>query len=262
MFDRIAWKRRIGIARSWIPRTSSRKVVLLYHAVGPGPWAMASNHFEQQMEWLAGAARVVHLAALLRSEPAPGWEVAITFDDGYCSVHEGAFPVLKALALPATVYLNTGWIGDSVARTSEPESGHYRGETFMRWSDVEALARAGWTLGSHGADHLDLTRAPADVCTQQLVGSRDEIERRLGVGCTHFAYTWGRSNRRLRALVAQCGYRYAAGGVHGPVRAGFDPMNFPRINVSRDYSLEDFKAIVRGDWDYLGWVQRAKAMRS
>ncbi len=35
-------------------------------------------------------------------------------------------------------------------------------------------------------------------------------------------------------------------------------MAFPRINVAQNYSLEDFRAIVRGDWDYLGWVQRAK----
>ncbi len=97
-------------------------------------------------------------------------------------------------------------------------------------------------MGSHGVDHLDLTRAAPDVCTQQLVQSRDEIDRRLGAGCKHFAYTWGRSNARLRALVSQCGYRYAAGGVHGPIRPGFEPMNFPRINVSRDYSLDDFKA--------------------
>ena len=56
----------------------------------------------------------------------------------------------------------------------------------------------------------------------------------------------------------QCGYRYAAGGRHGALRPDFDPMAFPRINIAQDYSLEDFRAIVRGDWDYLGWVQRAK----
>ena len=78
------------------------------------------------------------------------------------------------------------------------------------------------------------------------------------MNCVHFAYPWGRSTTQLRALVTQCGYRYAAGGEHGPVRPGFDPLAFPRINVSRNYSLEDFKAILRGDWDYLRWVQRAK----
>lgn len=35
----------------------------------------------------------------------------ITFDDGFQSVHDVAFPVLRSLGLPATVFLNTGLCG-------------------------------------------------------------------------------------------------------------------------------------------------------
>jgi len=262
MIDRIVWKRRIGAALRWIPHQPSRKIVLLYHAVGSGPMATSMARFRRQMQWLAGVARVVSLEALLDPQPGTGPVVAITFDDGYSSVHDAALPVLERLGLLATVYVNTGWIGDQQARASQPELGHQLGETFMRWSEAEALVQAGWTVGSHGVDHLDLTRVSGDVCRRQLVQSRDEISRRLKMDCVHFAYPWGRNTAQLRALVRQCGYRYAAGGQHGPLRSGFDPMAFPRINVAQDYSLEDFKAIVRGDWDYLGWVQRAKGWTS
>jgi hypothetical protein len=51
-------------------------------------------------------------------------------------------------------------------------------------------------------------------------------------------------------------------GLHGPVAAGFDAMAVPRINVARDYSLDDFKAVVRGDWDYLGRIQAFRAARA
>ena len=260
MTDRLAWKRRLGAGLHWIPRRAGRKVVLLYHAVGTGSWSVGTDPFRKQMQWLGQAARVVSLDTLLQARPATGLEVAITFDDGYSSVHATAFPLLKALRMPATVYLNTGCLGDRQRRPSNPDLGHYAGQTFMRWSDAEALARAGWTLGSHGVDHLDLSRSPPEVCERQLVESRDEIVRRLGVPCVHFAYTWGRSTRRLRAQVSRCGYRDAAAGVHGPLRSGFDPLAFPRINISGNYALEDFQAVVRGDWDYLGWLQRAKAL--
>ncbi|MFO1316194.1 MAG: polysaccharide deacetylase family protein [Burkholderiales bacterium] len=248
----------MGAVMRLMPRAAARRVVLLYHAVGSGPMAIGVDAFRAQMEWLASEVRVVSLDALLAAETVRDLHVAITFDDGYGSVHDGALPVLTALGLSATVYLNTGSIGETDARPSRPELGHYPGETFLRWSDAEALVRAGWTVGSHGVDHLDLTRASVEECARQLALSRKDIEQHLQVGCAHFAYTWGRSTPRLRALVSQCGYRYAAGGRHGPVRPGFDPMAFPRINVAQDYSLADFKAVVRGDWDYLRWVQRAK----
>lgn len=36
--------------------------------------------------------------------------IAVTFDDGYRSVYDIAFPLLRKYDIPATVYLTTGWI--------------------------------------------------------------------------------------------------------------------------------------------------------
>ena len=262
MAGRIVWKRRVGAVLRLLPRSPSRRVVLLYHAIGPGPWAIDKGRFRAQMQWLGASARLTSLEALLRSPPAASLEVAITYDDGYASVHDQALPELTAIGATATVYLNTGWIGDDTPRSSQPQLGHYPGESFMRWREVESLAKAGWNLGSHGVDHLDLSRESPDTCRDQLVRSRDEITRRTENGCAHFAHPWGRSTPQLRALVSECGYLFAAGGLHGPVPSNFDPLEFPRINVDRDYSLDDFKAVVLGDWDYLRWVQRARRRAS
>ena len=38
-----------------------------------------------------------------------------------------------------------------------------------------------------------------------------------------------------------------------------DLFAIPRINISNEYSLADFKNIIRGKWDFLGlfhWVKR------
>ena len=92
------------------------------------------------------------------------------------------------------------------------------------------------------------------------LGSRSHIESELGGECDTFAYTWGRYSVRLRKLAVEAGYRYAFSGRHGPVDVNGDPMTIPRINISNDYTLDDFKAIVHGDWDYLGWIHRFKGL--
>ena len=259
--DRLGWKRRLAhLAGRW--RTGGpRRQVLLYHAVEGGEWALTGRLFRAQMEWLAAQTLALPLDALLEGPASTRPGVAITFDDGYACLVETALPILADLGLTATVYLNTGWIGDRERRPSDPSLGHYPGEEYMRWADVELLAAAGWTIGSHGVEHLDLTRTPDAVTDQELSESRQTIEMRLGLPCRHFSYTWGRHTPALRRRVAAAGYRYAAAGHHAPLSAGDDPLAFPRINIDHRYSLADYQAILRGDWDYLGWVQRARAWR-
>jgi len=111
-------------------------------------------------------------------------------------------------------------------------------------------------VGSHGVRHLDLTRESDDGIRAELTNSRAAIEKELGVRSPIFAYTWGRHTPRLRRLVEQAGYSHALAGIHAPLSDDMDPFAVPRIAIRRDYTLSDFKAVVQGDWDYLGWLQR------
>ena len=77
--------------------------------------AISAQSFRRQMEFARQRYEVLTLdeaAAVLRGQattrrPA----LVITFDDGYRNVYENAFPVLREMGLPATVYLNTGLVG-------------------------------------------------------------------------------------------------------------------------------------------------------
>jgi len=226
--------------------------VLLYHSVGDTPWAVSEPAFREQVRWLGTCAQVEDLDRLLQDDASPGLRVAITFDDGYSSLAGPAARILREAGLSATVYLNTALIEELQGRRSDPAAGHYPDETFMTWREVETLREFGWTLGSHGQEHLDLTAQPADRVAEELSGSRQCLESRLGAPCRHFAYTWGRNTPALRKAVKDAGYQYAAAAVHGPLQRSFDPLAFPRVNIHRDYTLDDFAAIVRGDWDFLG----------
>lgn len=233
-------------------------MVLLYHSIGNSPWALSLDGFRAQVEWLAEQAKMLPLEGLLSKEQSSGLEVTITFDDGYSSLMKAA-DVLGAHGAVATIYLNTGWIDAELPRESDASVGHYPGESFLTWQQVEKLRDAGWTIGSHGVEHLDLTCQAPSVVKRELSASRQRIEQRLRQPCRHFSYTWGRHNTELIEAVCSAGYNSAVSTLHGPVSSNSSPYAIPRINIHRDYSLNDFMAAVTGAWDFLAWVQRVRS---
>ena len=184
--------------------------------------------------------------------------VALTFDDGYRTLHDVVAPLLSQYGYPATVYLNTGEIREHEHQPSSTGQGHYPAEEFMLWSEVEDLLRQQWTIGSHGLRHLDLTVQPETIITEQLIGSKREISTRLGQECRHFSYTWGRHNSQVRRLVAEAGYYRAVACQHAALAKTDDPLMLPRLDVRREYELQDFAALVRGNWDYLALIQKIR----
>jgi peptidoglycan/xylan/chitin deacetylase (PgdA/CDA1 family) len=248
------WKRIIG--RHAPNRDSpNRKVILLYHALGPAQPAITPQAFSAQLQWLAGNAEVMSLSRLLDA-PGSGLQVALTFDDGYASLHELAEPLMRSFGMCGMVYLNTAHIGIDKRQPSDPGLGHYPDQHFMTWHDVQALLDAGWSFGSHGVHHSDLARADLATRERELVDSRRTIEEKLQRPCEHFAFTWGRFNRGLQRQVRAAGYLSAASGLHGPLQQNPDRSALPRIDVRADYDLEDFIAVVTGRWDWLGLKQR------
>lgn len=254
-------KRILGWFFSAFPVREPRRIILLYHSVGSGPDATPHDIFRQQMQWLVRNSDVVTLDDLLAGAGSRPLRVALTFDDGYESVVSAAAPVLSEMGLPATVYVNAGWIGQEHRRVSDPLKGHYRDELFMNWQDLKSLAEGGWTIGSHGVEHLDLTALDGAGQKRELENSKSMIETGLGIRCCHFAYTWGRYTTRLQKSVLEAGYKTAASAIHGSLDQYNDMFALPRINIARHYNFEDFLSIVHGRWDFMGWVQRMKRVQ-
>lgn len=261
MHGRVTLKRRIGCLYSLFNACSAhRKLVLLYHSVGGGPDATTVDAFRDHLKVITSAGSVVSLRSIVEAGPDRGLAVAITFDDGYATLRDRASAALQEFGCAATAFLNVGEIADDARRSSRVEDGYYPAEQFLTWRDVDALRAAGWHFGSHGVRHLDLVTADVATAKNELSASRRMIEQRLGTECNMFAYTWGRNNSILRAEVRAAGYKYGFSGHHSPVTAKSDPFCLPRINVAKEYARDDLAAILRGDWDYLHWLARAKAV--
>jgi peptidoglycan/xylan/chitin deacetylase (PgdA/CDA1 family) len=100
-------------------------LILCYHRVLPGPLRdpfgiidrlkihVPRTRFRQHMDILLRRFTVVPLSEfvdrLVRAAPVDGL-AAITLDDGYADTYEHAFPILKRLGVPATVFVATDFI--------------------------------------------------------------------------------------------------------------------------------------------------------
>jgi peptidoglycan/xylan/chitin deacetylase (PgdA/CDA1 family) len=109
-------------------------LVLRYHAVAPdeadaslyaGPdITIPRRLFAAQMRFLGRAYTLAPLGVLVEplargAAPPPG-TVAVTLDDGYADNYHHAFPVLRALGVPATIYVVTECVdGGPVLWTAE-----------------------------------------------------------------------------------------------------------------------------------------------
>ena len=109
------------LALARLARTRGRAIVLRYHALTPDASpvvyaapdvCLSADAFRVQMAFVKRAYTVVPLDvlvdAVVRGGALPPRALAITFDDGYADNHRLGLPVLRALGLPATVYVATG----------------------------------------------------------------------------------------------------------------------------------------------------------
>lgn len=107
-------------------RHKGRAVILTYHRVlpeaaftgggiQPGMY-VDTEVFEQHMLFLKQHFQVISLSDLLRRWHAREWNdsvryAVITFDDGWLDNYQHAYPILRTLQLPATIFLPTDFVG-------------------------------------------------------------------------------------------------------------------------------------------------------
>ena len=104
-----------------------------------------------------------------------------------------------------------------------------------------------------------LAKSEADA---ELRDSKRLLEDRTGSECLDFCYPWGKHDGRAVAAVKAAGYMNAVIAIQGRWRKNESPDMYrvPRADVRRDYSLNDFAAVVAGDWDYLKYLQRFRRL--
>jgi peptidoglycan/xylan/chitin deacetylase (PgdA/CDA1 family) len=149
----------------------------------------------------------------------------LTFDDGYGSLAEHAYPILADLGFTATTFLITDYVGKT--NTWDVQYTWNR-LSHLSWSEIERWRARGFEFASHGATHRRLTWLDDAAIETELLGSREALTARLGAEAGRaVAYPFGALNQRVVEFAQSAGYELGFGGVRG----NGDPLHVSRIPV-------------------------------
>jgi len=214
--------------------------ILTYHRFAKScssPLCMPENIFDFQMRYLKenGYHAITGdqlLAFLEYHQGIPQKSVLITMDDGYRSVYDIAYPILKKYGFTATIFIYTSFVEVS--------------KTAITWNQLKQMKAAGFTIGSHTIDHSDLTnpkegeseQAFIDRIKRELYGSKKIIDQKLEQNTYFLAYPYGYYDQKSVQIAKKAGYKVAMS-----VKRGGNPFFANPLTLRRDQILKRDKQI-------------------
>jgi len=224
----------------WNPPGETVVPILMYHHVGDFDpsfrYAVSVQSFQEQMKSLqTWGYTTIPIASVIKAmtEGAylPERPIVITFDDGYMDVYENALPIMQQYGFEGVAYIIAGQV----------EIGG-----FMHADQLKELRAAGWEIGSHTYNHVDLRQADTDL-QLEIVDAKNDLEALIDGPVDTFAFPYGLTTPYATSLVEQAGFRSAVGlggfSQHVPATG----LYLSRIEVQGDFDLKTFA-------DLLPWV--------
>lgn len=121
----------------------------------------------------------------------------MTFDDAYGNIYTQAWPVLRQLGIPATIFLATAYLDSDEPFPFDPWGVAYRdrvpAETYRPLRTAECLEMAASGLieiGSHTHTHQDF-RGRADAFRADVAQSIEILRDRFAIEQVLFCFPWG-----------------------------------------------------------------------
>lgn len=217
----------------------SRVAVLGYHVFhktkAETQMLISTAKFRKQMEAVkVSGIPVITLPQFLAWRQGKGelppQSILITMDDGWKSVYTEAFPIMRELQLPFTIYLYKNYVGSN------------RGGRAMSYGMIKEMIQSDLcTIGSHSVSHP----FPSDVKKHAKLGpekyekflrkemgdSKAFLDEKFGTKVTTYAYPGGYHTPEMYLIADEVGYDHLFTVKPGKVRRDSPPYSLPRYIV-------------------------------
>ncbi len=120
--------------------------------------------------------------------------VTLSFDDGWLSTYQNGIPVLNNYGINSTQYIVSG------------ELGNYG---YINSTQMFDMQSQGHEIAAHSITHADLSTLTNEQITQEVLGSKQDLEALGANTITSFAYPYGTWNENIKSIVGLSGYQGA-----------------------------------------------------
>jgi peptidoglycan/xylan/chitin deacetylase (PgdA/CDA1 family) len=165
--------------------------------------------------------------------------VVLSVDDGYHSIYENVYPLLKRYRMTMTLALVTGCI--TGGRPSRLPSDRFLNELEVR----EMIDSCGVEIASHSLTHARLTEIDSASAWREIAGSRRRLETLFGTEVITFVYPYGRMDGRVREMVRRAGYKLARAVRPGTPNLWVEPYRIPEVELRIEARLPDIIQYIR-----------------
>lgn len=231
-------------------KEKSNLKVLMYHHILPrkdikGPWennssVLSLEDFENQMRFLKeNKYNIVEMKEaknyIYNIEDLPEKSVLITFDDGYKSNFEYAYPVLKKYAFKATIFLITSKIEEYYEQKFISENLQYASEYELnKCSNVFSYGDHTYRL--HRKDD-ESRKAFMNIKTKEQINndiniSQAILSKYVDEDTKVFAYPYGKYNEISQSVLKSKDYKLVFLINKGEVSKKTNPYEIPRYGIT------------------------------
>lgn len=220
--------------------------ILLYHDISSqygDPYTISPALFAAQMEWLyANGYRAVPVhdaaAAATRGEKA----VVITFDDGYATFIDHAYPLFSAYGFHSTIAVIGAHVGGFIERDGR--------RPVLSWDEYRYLVADGLVeVACHTQDLHAISRmkgaSPAEV-EADLMLFQQNVERQMGARARVLAWPYGIYDRERIEVARRAGFTEILTSNEGYLSPGSSLDEMPRLNIGNRLDLVSFNQYLGG----------------